>query len=84
MHSKLEPLPPKSRRIIQPESFSRKPSYSSSQSCASSEAMVDQPRTKDRVLGELVMFNNCQNLAEGDNYATKKEALPPCQTSEWC
>lgn len=80
-------LSPKNGRVNQSETLIRRPSDpSSSQSCVSSEAVVDchfRHSTlveEDRGLGESIMSYS-QNIVEGDNYTTMKEALS-CQTCD--
>lgn len=80
-------LSPKNGRVNQSETLVRRPSDpSSSQSCVSSEAVVDchfRHSTlveEDRGLGESIMSYS-ENVVEGDNYTTMKEALS-CQTCD--
>lgn len=80
-------LSPKNGRVNQSETLIRRPSDpSSSQSCVSSEAVVDchfRHSTlveEDRGLGESIMSYS-ENIVEGDNYTTMKEALS-CQTCD--
>ncbi|XP_050381515.1 cyclin-T1-3-like isoform X2 [Argentina anserina] len=85
--SRKQPLSPKNGKENQSETLIRRPSDpSSSQSCVSSEAVIDgnfrhsSLAEEDRGLGESTISYN-QNVIEGENCTTTKEPIP-CQTCD--